>query len=407
MDGPTHAERRRALAASLGEGIVLVRGQGREGTNPNFLYLTGIDEPRAALLLARDGVRILTGRHHPGPDYVRGRIARELLFLPAPDRLAARWGEEAEATSEKVDPSAAGVDAVLAAGQLGTVLEQNVPRAAALHYVRAAQGSLGVADDPDVTFVARLRRTFFGLRITDATPVVYAMRRIKDDAEVERIERSIALTARALERVRPLVRAAQAEHELEAEIIRTYREAGATHAFDPIVAAGANATRLHYTANRARLAPGQLVLIDTGARLDGYCSDVTRCYPVGGSFSARQREVYEVVLGAAREAIAACRRGGSIADVHARAWRAIDACGFGEHFVHGTSHHLGLETHDAGDVHEPLEPGCVVTVEPGVYLPGEQLGVRIEDDVLVTEGEPRVLSGGIASDPEQIERDLS
>ncbi len=387
--------------------LILARGRAPHGVSSNFVYLTGIEEPQAVLLLARDGVWIMTGRNHPGPDYVRGRMARQLLFLPPPDPLAARWGEDAAATTESVDAAAAGFDAVLPLEALGPLLEQVLARAPSLGYVRGAPAALAGARDADGAFVARIRRSFFALALADATPAVHELRRIKDEAEIAKIERAIALTAQALERLLPLVRAGVGEHELEAEITRTYRAHGAGHAFDPIVASGPNALRLHSRGNSGRAGPGDVLLVDTGAKLDGYCSDVTRSWPVGGRFSARQREVYEAVLEARAAATAACRPGALLAEIHTRAWEALDAAGLGEFFIHGTSHHLGLETHDAGDVHRPLAAGCVITVEPGVYLPQVGLGVRIVDDVLVTDGPPRLLSAAIAADADEIERGMA
>jgi len=403
----TPSARRDALLSQCGGGLVLVRGQAPHGVNPNFVYLTGIAEPRAALLMSTDGLRIGTGRNHPGPDYVRGRMVHQLLFLPAADPLAARWGEDSAATTGSVDAAAAGFDAVLPIGDLGPLLEQALARAGVMHFVRGCPPLLAGAEDADAAFLARVRHTFFDLRLQDATPAVHEMRRVKDAGEVGKIEASLALTAAALDVALETLRGGLDEHEVEAEITRTYRAGGATHAFDPIVAAGANACLMHYTSNSSRIDPGGMLLIDTGAKLGDYCSDITRCYPVDGRFSDRQREIYETVLRAEREAIAICRPGTSLADVHARAWEVVDEAGFGKDFIHGTSHHLGLETHDAGDVHRPLEAGCVVTVEPGIYLTDERLGVRIEDDVLVTDGEPRVLSAAIPVEPGQIEERMA
>jgi Xaa-Pro aminopeptidase len=401
----TPLERREALMAATDGGVLVVRGQGPGGVNPNFVYLTGLYEPRGVLLLASDGVRIMTGRNHPGPDYVRGRIARALLFLPATDPVASRWGEDSSATTDSVTAAAAGVDAVLPIGQLGPLLEQALSRHGRLHYVRAAPASLSpAAGDPDAEFVAQVRRGFFAVEIRDATPAVHRLRRAKDAGEIERIERAAAVTAEAFERLLASPLAGRREHEIEAEITHVYRSRGATHAFEPIVAGGSRAVLLHYTANRAAIAAGEILLVDTGARLDGYCSDVTRCIPVGGRFTARQREVYDTVLRAEREAIALCRPGALLAEIHARTWEVIAQAGFGEQFIHGTSHHIGLETHDVGDVHQPLEAGCVVTIEPGIYLPDESLGVRIEDDVLVTERGPRVLTAKIPVEAAEIER---
>jgi Xaa-Pro aminopeptidase len=170
------------------------------------------------------------------------------------------------------------------------------------------------------------------------------------------------------------------------------------------VACGINAVFPHYKANSARIEPGKLLLIDTGASLDGYCSDVTRTLPVDGQFDERQRKIYDTVLRAEREAIDMCRPGALIADIHAKAYDVIATAGFGEYFIHGTSHHLGLETHDAGDVHSPLTEGSVITVEPGIYIPDEEIGVRIEDDVLITGDGPRILTEGIPALAEDIER---
>ncbi len=398
----SYRDRRAALAAQHGEGLILVRGAG-----PNFAYLTGLQEPRAALLLAPQGTRIGVGPGHPGPDYVRGRIVRELLFLPAPDSLAARWGEDSAATFGRVTADQAQVDAVLESDELGALLSRALASAPTLHYVRGSAPTLAGDDDDDVRFLSRIRSRFFALTLCDATPAVHEMRRAKDAAEVQAIERAIARTGEAIERALGLVRPGLHEFEVEAEISRVYRGHGATHAFDPIVACGVNAVFPHYRANSARLDAGKLLLIDTGAALDGYRADVTRTLPVDGRFDPRQRRVYDAVLEARQAAIGLCRPGALIADIHARAYEVLAAAGFGEHFIHGTSHFLGLETHDAGDVHRPLVEGCVLTVEPGVYLADEEIGVRIEDDVLVTDGDPRVLSEAIPVEAEEIERRMA
>jgi Xaa-Pro aminopeptidase len=349
------------------------------------------------------GLRLETGRRHPGPNYVAGRLARQILFLPHADPLAARWGEEAAATVERASARDLEVDAVLGTEELEGLLVAAVA-GGALHYVRGFPPTLAGDDDPDSAFVARVRRRLFGVRIEDATPVVAELRRSKDEQEVRAIERAAEVTAAALERLFERARPGVRESALEAELTAQYRGHGASHAFDPIVAAGPNALRLHYTENAGVLRAGELLLVDTGACLDGYRCDVTRTVPVDGRFTPRQREVYEAVLRAQRAAIAACRRGATISDVHRAAWAAIEGSGFAAGFVHGTSHHLGLETHDAGDVHLPLEVGCVITVEPGIYLGDEGIGVRIEDDVLITADNPRVLTAAIPSAPDEVER---
>ncbi len=395
--------RRDCLLEHLPDGMILVRGAGPRRTNPNFLYLTGIDEPAGALLVSGAKLRVGVGRSNPGPDYVHGRRVRQVLFLPERDALAATWGEQGAATTESIRATDVGVDVVLPSSALASTLSSNLQRAGRLHYVRATLPSLLGDEDDDSSWIAQVRRRFIGLPVGDATPVVHEMRRSKEPIEVEAIERAVGLTAAALDALVRLLRPGIREHEAEAEIARVYRAAGATHAFEPIVACGPNALKLHYRDNAGPIEPGRLLLVDSGACLDGYRSDITRTFPVDGSFSERQREVYETVLRAQQAAIAACRPGVLLGDLHAKAFEVIGDAGYGAHFIHGTGHHLGLETHDAGDIHLPLQAGAVITIEPGIYLTDEAIGVRIEDDVLITDDGHRVLSAAIPRGVDEIE----
>ncbi len=164
---------------------------------------------------------------------------------------------------------------------------------------------------------------------------------------------------------------------------------------------------MHYTRNNGPLNAGDLVLIDSGASLGGYGADATRTFPADGRFSPRQRELYTVVLAAQTAAIEAIRPGVLLGDLHAIAWESIDAAGYGAAFIHGIGHHLGIETHDAGDIHQPLRAAAVITVEPGIYLADEGIGIRIEDDVLVTADGSRELTAGIPKTIEAIEASMA
>ena len=407
MSTQPYLDRRGILMEQLQKGLIFVPGRGAAGANPNFFYLTGIAESRASLLLAPGSTRIETGRLYPGPDYVRGRMAQQVLFLPSTDPLAARWGEDSAATVESMTAEQAGVDAVLGTGEIDAVLGQAFQTASLLYHVRGFPPSLAGGDDADSEFVARVRRRFLDLQVRDGSPAVHEMRRLKDEPEIAALEKAAAVTAEALDHVLGLLRPGLNEYEVEAEISRVYRRNGGGHAFDPIVGAGANALSLHYKQNAGQIDDGQLVLIDTGAALDGYCSDVSRTYPAGGRFLDRQREVYETVLRAQEAAIAEARPGALLGDLHAIAYGVIDAAGLSEHFIHGLGHHIGLETHDVGDIYRPLQPGAVFTVEPGVYIPDEQIGVRIEDDVLITADGCRVLTEAIPKSVEEIERRMA
>jgi len=400
----TYRDRRDALIARCGDGLLLVRGSAAGGVNPNFVYLTGIDEPSAALLMSSGEMRHGVGRASPGASYVHGRMARQLLFLPPSNPLAASWGEDARATLEGTDPGSAAVDGVLSTEMLEPLLASLATDSETLHFVRADPLTLGGEKSDETRFLDRLRSRLFALQLKDATQIVHGMRSAKDTQEISLIRRAADVTTDGFKRVLAGVRAGMLESEVEGQLTHCYRSHAATHAFAPIVACGMNAVYPHYKANASRIAAGELLLVDSGAKLDGYCSDVTRTFPVDGRFSARQREVYQVVLEAQMAAIELCRVGALIGDIHARAFEVIDAAGFGESFIHGTSHHLGLEVHDAGDVHLPLAEGAVVTVEPGVYLPEEAIGVRIEDDVLLTADGPRVLTADIPKEVAALEQ---
>ncbi len=408
MDAATSpaAARRARLLESFPDGLILVRGAAAEGVNPNFFYLTGLTEAAGVLAISAAGLRVFTGKDHPGPDYVSGRLVHQVLFLPPGDPVAARWGEDARATHEATHEDAVGVDAVLSTAELDTRLSGWLQASSRLHYVRAAPATVGQID-VDTSFVGSIRDRFLNLELHDATPAVAELRSVKEAAEIAAIERAVAVTATGFERVLSALRPGIMEHELDAELAAAYRAAGAGFAFGPIVGAGANALKLHYRDNDGPIRDGDLILVDSGAKLDGYCADVTRSYPANGRFTGRQRELYQAVLTAQQAAIEATRPGVTLGELHTAAWNEIDRAGHGESFIHGIGHHLGIETHDAGEIHQPLRDGAVITIEPGIYLPEEGIGIRIEDDVLVTGNGSRVLTEAIPKSIEAIEAGMA
>jgi len=400
------AARRTRLLERFPDGLILVRGAGSPGLNPNFFYLTGLNEPSGILALCATGLRVSTGRDHPGPDYLSGRLARQVLFLPPGDPVAARWGEDASATHESTHEDAVGVDAVLSTAEFPARLSAWLQKATRLNYVRATPASVEGADD-DAEFAASVRNRFLNVDLRDAAGVVAELRTVKDEYEIGAIERAAEVTATGFGRVLGALRPGMMEHEVDAELAAVYRAAGAGHAFEPIVGAARNALKLHYRDNDGPIQPGDLVLVDSGAKLAGYCADVTRTLPADGTFSPRQREVYTAVLDAQSAAIEAIRPGITLGELHGISWRSIDAAGYGAAFIHGIGHHLGIETHDAGDIHEPLRAGAVITIEPGIYLADEGIGIRIEDDVLVTAEGFRELTAAIPKTIEQIEASMA
>ena len=225
------------------------------------------------------------------------------------------------------------------------------------------------------------------------------------------------------------------EHEIEAELLHEFRRRGAVPSYEPIVGGGANGCVLHYRANNAPLRDGDLLLIDAGAEYECYASDITRTFPVNGKFSPEQRALYDVVLAAQRAAIAEVRPGRPFGGYHDAAVRVICAGliklgllkgsiaknvreqAYRKFYMHKTGHWLGLDVHDVGDYRvdgefRELEPGMVVTVEPGLYIAPDAkgvaakwrgIGIRIEDDVVVTRGDPEVITTAVPNDPDEIE----
>ena len=235
---------------------------------------------------------------------------------------------------------------------------------------------------------------------------------IKDPDELRRLRRAIAITGDGLRAAMELAEPGMYEYELEARLEYVFRRAGAERVgFPSIIGSGPNSTTLHYDRNRRQTRDGDLVVMDVGAEFGYQTADVTRTIPISGRFTPRQRALYDLVLGAQQAAIDSVRPGMDLLQLNriARDYMRIHSdtlCGAApcdRYFTHGLSHWLGMDVHDVGSYSAVLAPGMVLTVEPGLYIPEEQLGIRIEDDVLVTAGGSEVLSAGIPRVAGQVE----
>lgn len=389
--------------------------------NSAFAYLTGFPEPDAVLVIA-------TGDGTP----------RSVLFCRPRNKETEIW------TGEIVGPERAkcmfGIDAMPLA-ELENFLKViggsghehfypcirdprwELPGGSALVGMRAERALRKYGHAP----VAALR---------DSDHAIGELRLIKDGGEIIYMRASARLTALAHRALLEFVRADMREVELEAFLTARFRSAGChpSHAYPPIVASGANACTLHYTDNNGLVRSGDLVLVDAGSEIEGYAADVTRTFPIDGVWTKEQRAIYDVVLAAQRAAIAVARPGSTFSYMHAMAALTITeglvrlkllsgdpeklvACGeYRKFFMHRTGHWLGLDVHDAGDYHtigtedcRVLEPGMVCTIEPGLYLSGKLvpkryrgIGVRIEDDILITDKDPDVLTKDAPKDPDEI-----
>jgi Xaa-Pro aminopeptidase len=250
--------------------------------------------------------------------------------------------------------------------------------------------------------------------LVDISLIVAQMRRKKSKREIEQIYKAIEITIDAQEAAMQLMLPGKRENEIQALIEYHYTISGARSAFTSIVATGKNSTILHYIENNAQLASGDLVVVDIGAECNRYCADITRTYPVSGTFTQRQKEIYTLVLEAqdyiaklAKPGIWLSNKNYPEQSLNHLAKKFIEDHGYGNYFPHGIGHFLGLDVHDVGDYSQPLEVGDVITIEPGIYIPEESLGVRIEDDYWITPGGALCLSENLPKEPKDIEKALA
>jgi Xaa-Pro aminopeptidase len=388
----------------------------------DFFYLTGFTEPGVAVLTPHDGDHAFT------------------LFVRPRDPERETWNGPRAGVEGALERF--GAVAAYPLEELEAKLRPLVEPADAVWY---ALGSDDAMDRRLTTWIRdwRYRRARSGKGpsdVMDPAGVLDPMRLVKEPGEVDRIRAACRLSADAHRAAMRAARPGVGEWELANVVNGVVAAAGpdCAPAYPTIVGSGVNATVLHYTLNHRRAEAGDLVLIDAGAERAMYCGDITRTFPVDGRFTPPQRAVYEAVLRAEEAAIAMARPGVTIAEIHdaTRAVLAREMVELGllsgdpetlaegdelkRWYMHQTSHWLGLDVHDAGDYRArgpgdwlPLRPGMVFTVEPGIYVPADAddapaelrgIGVRIEDDVLVTEGGCEVLTRGVPVDPDEIER---
>ncbi len=347
--------------------------------NPNFEYLTGItDEPGAMLLFCPS---------HP----VAAR--RVQLFLKPLNPELERWDGFRPAVDAALKKKY-GIATILRTDAFARALLESARRSkrfACLHPFATHTAPVS----PDLAIFKESAARIPNASIVDLSALLPAMRSVKSTAEVAMMQRAADITAVGFAAAVAAAKPGRTEFDVQEAAEHAYKTAGASStAYRTISGTGFNATVLHYHANSATLKDGDLLVLDSGASFGGYAADVTRTIAVSGKFTPRQKLVYDTVLKSQLAAIRACRAGAQMSAVDAAARKIITAAGFGDHFIHGIGHHLGLEVHDA-DPQTALEPGMIVTVEPGIYIPEESLGVRIEDDVLITKGAPKVLTKAI------------
>jgi Xaa-Pro aminopeptidase len=399
-----HTANRQKLASAIGPGAVAIidtadvlrrPGDFEHPFRPdsNFYYLTGIDEPDAVLVLAPG---------HPN------KKLREVLFLRETSDFIALWA--GRRLTQKAGSERSGIPTVMWLSELENVLSRALARVKTV-YLNADFTLEDGPLDPSQRRAAALRTQLPLHELFTAAPILSDLRTIKTSEEVSQIRRAIEMTGRGLTKAWRAMKSGLPEYALEAELTAEFTRQGATgSAFGAIIAAGKNATVIHYATGDATLAGGDLVLFDVGAEAGYYAADISRTVPASGTFTPRQRAIYQAVYSAQQAGIKLHRPGATILsiDAHMRTVLAAELPKLGltgelnEYYPH-ISHHLGLDVHDTGDADLELAPGMVVTCEPGLYIPKEGIGVRLEDVVLITETGYEVLSAGIPSAPDAIE----
>ena len=391
------ARRSAVLKALGGAAAVVFSGEGsppllgKWRSDQHFTYLTGItDEPGAAVLF------------DPTAEHPKRRI---VLFLKPIDPERDRWDGYRMAVNSTLK-ARYGFDTILRSGSLPAMLTQAARRSKTLQCLHP----FSVYPAPvsaDLAAYREVAQRVPGVAIEDSSQLLPGMRVVKSRAELALMQRAVEATAAGYERILGLIRPGASEADLDRELEYGYRAAGAGGvAYNSIVGSGLNGTVLHYMANDQPLKAGDLIVIDSAARLGGYAADVTRTYPVSGRFTPEQREVYQVVLNAELAAIKALRPGVTHTQVDQAAREVIDKAGYGDAFIHNVGHQLGLDVHDVTP-DGPLKAGAVMTIEPGIYLPERNLGIRIEDDVLITPRGGRSLTDRIPKTIADIEAAMS
>jgi Xaa-Pro aminopeptidase len=375
----------------------------------DIFYLSGVDQEESILVLFPDA---------PKPEH------REMLFVKETNEHIAVW--EGEKLSKDAAFKVSGIKSVYwlqdFQGVLAEIMTQteNVYINTNEHY-RAAIAT----ETREARFIKQLKQDFPAHTYLRSQPILQRIRSIKESEEIALIQEACDITEKGFRRILGFVKPEVTEYEIEAEFIHEFiRNRANGFAYTPIVASGYNACVLHYIENNQVCKAGDVILLDVGASYANYASDMTRCVPVSGKFTDRQKAVYNAVLRVKDAAAAMLVPGALWADYQAKVGKIMEKelIGLGliteedikkedskwpaykKYFMHGTSHHMGLDTHDYGVLTEPMQAGMVFTVEPGIYIPEENLGIRLEDDyVIQKQGAPINLMKNIPITVEEIE----
>ncbi len=375
----------------------------------DILYLSGVDQEESILVLFPD----CSNEKH-----------REVLFLKETSELIAVW--EGEKLTKETAFETSGIRTVYWLDQFDVIFKQMMAEADGIYlntneHLRASTE----VETREDRFISKVKANFPAHQVHKSAPIMHKIRSVKEAEELALMQRACDITKAGVERLLKFIRPGVWEYEIEAELAHEFlRNRSRGFAYTPIVASGKNACVLHYIENNQICKDGDVILLDVGAEYANYASDLTRCIPVNGRFTPRQKEVYNAVLHVKNEAQKLLVPGTIMAEYHQEVGRIMEAeliklklidatdiknqrpewPAYKKYFMHGTSHFLGLDTHDVGLWNEPIQAGMVFTCEPGIYIPEEGLGIRIEDDLVVqANGGPFNLMRDIPIEADHIE----
>lgn len=375
----------------------------------DIFYLSGVDQEESILVLFPD----CTNEAH-----------REILFLKETNAQIAVW--EGQKLTKETAFQTSGIKTVYWLDSFDTILHQLMAEAEGVYlnqneHLRAQT----IVETREDRFIKSLLQKYPLHKTYKSAPILHLLRSVKHSVEIELMKRACQITEKGFRRLLSFVKPGVWEYEIEAELIHEFiRNKSKGFAYTPIVASGKNACVLHYIENNQQCKDGDVLLLDVGAEYANYASDLTRCIPVNGRFTKRQKEVYSAVLHVKTEAEKLLKPGVMMADYHKQVGVLMEEQlvnlglismqdikqqdptwpAYKKYFMHGTSHFIGLDTHDVGLWNQPIQANMVFTCEPGIYIPEENLGIRLEDDLVVQEsGDPINLMRTIPLQPGEIE----
>lgn len=369
--------------------------------NRNFYYLTGIDEPNVIVTILKTD-----------------KEAIETVYVEREDELMAKWVGRAISKDEASEVS--GIKSTKYLDEFDSTISSYIDkRGISKIYLDLERQSINIPSTKAQDMANTLRVKYPHLKIKNIFHNIAKLRMVKNDREVELIQKAIGITKEGILAMAKNLTPGMKEYEVEAYFDFKIKSLGASaHAFSTICAAGKNATVLHYEDNNQEAKDGDLILFDLGAEYDYYCSDISRTIPINGKFTDRQKQIYQIVLNAMKEVEKNTKPGLTLADLNNIAKKALaKGCmeigliekeeEIGKYYFHSVGHSLGLDTHDVWIVDSKLEEGAVITNEPGLYIEEEGIGIRLEDDLLVTKDGCINLSKDIPVEIEDIEALMS